>query len=167
MLCYKYRDTKNQMSETLLLMYIPNQIQFKFDEALKVTFENKIYPGYVTEKICDAYKSRCIPIYWGSNEVVNDFNPKTFINANDFSSFDELVEYIKKVDNDQELYESYFEESIFSKYPLIKEIKEELYQYGANYACMSGSGSAVFGLFENEPDLFHLTNFPHWIGKLK
>lgn len=60
-----------------------------------------------------------------------------------------------------------FEESIFSKYPLIKEIKEELYQYGANYASMSGSGSAVFGLFENEPDLFHLTNFPHWIGKLK
>lgn len=60
-----------------------------------------------------------------------------------------------------------FEESIFSKFPLIKEIKEELYQNGANYACMSGSGSAVFGLFENEPHLSHLTNFPHWIGKLK
>ena len=60
-----------------------------------------------------------------------------------------------------------FEESIYSKFPLIKEIKEKLYQNGANYACMSGSGSAVFGLFENEPHLSHLTNFPHWIGKLK
>lgn len=81
-----------------------------------LTFENKMYPGYVTEKICDAYKSRCIPIYWGSNEVVNDFNPKTFINANDFSSFDELVEYIKKVDNEQALYDGFFKEPVFSNY---------------------------------------------------
>jgi GR25 family glycosyltransferase involved in LPS biosynthesis/tetratricopeptide (TPR) repeat protein len=92
------------------------KIEYNNSYKFVLTFENKIYPGYVTEKICDAYKSRCIPIYWGSNEVVNDFNPKTFINANDFSSFDELVEYIKKVDNDQELYESYFEEPIFSNY---------------------------------------------------
>jgi len=60
-----------------------------------------------------------------------------------------------------------FEESIFSKFPIIKEIKEELYQYGATYACMSGSGSAVFGLFENKPELSQLTKFPHWIGNLK
>jgi FkbM family methyltransferase len=81
-----------------------------------LAFENKIFPGYVTEKICDVYKSRCIPIYHGSNAVVSDFNPKTFINANDFINFDELVKYIQKVDNDQELYESYFKEPIFSDY---------------------------------------------------
>lgn len=81
-----------------------------------LAFENKKYPGYVTEKICDAYKSKCIPIYWGSYEVINDFNPKTFINANDFENFDELVNYIVKVDNDQGLYESYFKEPIFSNY---------------------------------------------------
>ena len=81
-----------------------------------IAFENTNYPGYVTEKICDVYKSKCIPIYWGSKEVVNDFNPRTFINANDFANFDELVEYIEKVDNNQELYERYFMEPIFSNY---------------------------------------------------
>jgi len=81
-----------------------------------LAFENKKYPGYVTEKICDAYKSKSIPIYWGSEDVINDFNPKTFINANDFENFDELVKYIIKVDNDQELYERYFKEPIFSDY---------------------------------------------------
>jgi hypothetical protein len=81
-----------------------------------LAFENLVYPGYVTEKICDVYKSRCIPIYYGSNDVITDFNPKTFINANDFTNFDELVKYIQKVDNDQELYESYFKEPIFSDY---------------------------------------------------
>ena len=32
----------------------------------------------------------------------------------------------------------------------IKEIKESLYEMGAQYASMSGSGSAVFGIFETE-----------------
>lgn len=40
-----------------------------------------------------------------------------------------------------------FEASVFPRFPLIGEIKEELYRLGAIYASMSGSGSAVFGLF--------------------
>ena len=78
-----------------------------------IAFENEDYPGYVTEKICDIYKSNCIPIYWGTTEVVNDFNPSTFINARNFANFDELVEYIIKVDNDDELYASFFKEPFF------------------------------------------------------
>lgn len=40
-----------------------------------------------------------------------------------------------------------FEASVFPQYPVIGEIKEKLYQNGAVYAAMSGSGSSVFGLF--------------------
>ena len=89
---------------------IEHNLNYKFI----IAFESKDYPGYVTEKICDVYKSNCIPIYWGNKEVIEDFNPKTFINANNFSNFDELVEYIIKVDNDDELYASYFKEPILS-----------------------------------------------------
>ena len=46
-----------------------------------------------------------------------------------------------------------FEETVFLKYPEIKNIKEELYKAGAIYASMSGSGSTVYGIFENEKDL--------------
>lgn len=42
-----------------------------------------------------------------------------------------------------------FEQSVFTKHPIIGQIKETLYQAGAVYASMSGSGSSVFGLFEN------------------
>lgn len=45
-----------------------------------------------------------------------------------------------------------FEESIFSKYPAIAELKEKLYRLGAVYASMSGSGSAVYGIFRNKVD---------------
>jgi 4-diphosphocytidyl-2-C-methyl-D-erythritol kinase len=43
-----------------------------------------------------------------------------------------------------------FEEPIFKKYPEIKTVKEKLYEAGAGYASLSGSGSAVYGLFEKE-----------------
>jgi len=44
-----------------------------------------------------------------------------------------------------------FETSVFTKHPTIKEIKEKLYSFGAAYASMSGSGSALYGIFKNAP----------------
>jgi 4-diphosphocytidyl-2-C-methyl-D-erythritol kinase len=41
-----------------------------------------------------------------------------------------------------------FEAVIFEQHPSIKQIKEKLYQNGAVYASMSGSGSSIYGLFE-------------------
>lgn len=40
-----------------------------------------------------------------------------------------------------------FEKGIFALHPELQEIKNKLYQLGAKYAAMSGSGSALFGLF--------------------
>lgn len=46
-----------------------------------------------------------------------------------------------------------FEESVFALHPEIGAIKAKLYDMGATYAAMSGSGSALFGLFKEEPRL--------------
>ncbi|MBO5807714.1 MAG: 4-(cytidine 5'-diphospho)-2-C-methyl-D-erythritol kinase [Bacteroidaceae bacterium] len=46
-----------------------------------------------------------------------------------------------------------FEKSVFAKYPSLENIKKELYSMGAEYASMSGSGSAFFGIFKHEPDI--------------
>lgn len=43
-----------------------------------------------------------------------------------------------------------FETPVFAHFPEIKEIKEKLYQAGAIYASLTGSGSAVYGIFEKE-----------------
>ncbi len=46
-----------------------------------------------------------------------------------------------------------FEESVFARHPEIGALKRSLYDAGAVYASMSGSGSAVFGIFERRPEL--------------
>ena len=46
-----------------------------------------------------------------------------------------------------------FEQSIFALYPAIAHIKEQLYDLGALYAAMSGSGSSLFGIFDDIPTL--------------
>ena len=48
--------------------------------------------------------------------------------------------------------ENDFEKVVFELYPEIGAIKDTLYQIGAVYSAMSGSGSTVFGLFESKPD---------------
>lgn len=46
-----------------------------------------------------------------------------------------------------------FEGPVFNAHPEVGAIKEHLYNKGAVYAAMSGSGSTVYGLFDNEPVL--------------
>lgn len=46
-----------------------------------------------------------------------------------------------------------FEESVFAQYPLIADVKQRLYDAGALYASMSGSGSSVYGIFKEKPTI--------------
>ena len=52
-----------------------------------------------------------------------------------------------------------FEQTVFPSYPALATIKEQLYDAGAIYASMTGTGSTVYGIFNNRPDLDHV--FPN------
>ena len=62
---------------------------------------------FLTQKILSAFVAGSIPIYSGYREIAELFNPAAFINAHDFSSHQELIEYIKEVDNSPELTAAY------------------------------------------------------------
>ena len=60
-----------------------------------------------------------------------------------------------------------FEHYLLPKYPIISTIKEQLYANGAIYASMTGSGSTVFGIFEEEVDLKEVfAEYSVWQGKM-
>lgn len=109
--------------------------------------------------------------------VGTDIHPLEFLDLQDYSicvlvpditistkeayqaidTYEHQSQLIKNIDLDihnwhKVLYNS-FEKGIIKKYPVIGRIKDELYAKGAIYASMSGSGSAVYGIFENTPDL--------------
>ena len=58
---------------------------------------------------------------------------------NEKLDFDEIRNQVK---ND-------FEPIVFKEYPIIEEIKKDLYDKGANFALMSGTGSTVYGIYSN------------------
>jgi 4-diphosphocytidyl-2-C-methyl-D-erythritol kinase len=69
----------------------------------------------------------------------------------------------------KELLRNDFEESVFKQHPSISSIKQKLYQLGAVYASMSGSGSAVYGLFDANRMTIPNTEFKEmmvWSGQL-
>jgi 4-diphosphocytidyl-2-C-methyl-D-erythritol kinase len=71
-----------------------------------------------------------------------------------------VTEWKDKIVND-------FEKTVFQKYPLLETIKEQMYSLGSAYAAMSGSGSAIYGLFSGpvpETELFE--EYYTWQGKV-
>ena len=78
---------------------------------------------------------------WAFEQLKISENQDTFesLNELDVITLDDIKQHAK---ND-------FEEVVFSAYPEIKSLKEELYSLGANFALMSGTGSTIFAFFSN------------------
>lgn len=71
-----------------------------------------------------------------------------------------VIDWKNKLHND-------FEPSVFARQPLLTEIKQTLYNKGAAYACMSGSGATVYGVFEQAVDLQKtFSAHTYWAGWL-
>ncbi|HDJ32943.1 MAG TPA: 4-(cytidine 5'-diphospho)-2-C-methyl-D-erythritol kinase [Bacteroidetes bacterium] len=62
-----------------------------------------------------------------------------------------------------------FEPVIFREYPVVRNIRDRLYERGALYASLSGSGSSVFGIFRKgeAPDRADFAEMTYWKGEIK
>ena len=110
---YKKVDSGGKHLNNMGGMRIADKIQFIKEYKFTMSFENASYPGYTTEKLVEPMTVNSIPIYWGNPLVAGDFNEKSFINVHDYNSFDEAIERIIEIDNNEDLYKKYLEEPYF------------------------------------------------------
>jgi hypothetical protein len=92
---------------------VDDKMEFLKQYKFTIAFENSSWPGYTTEKLIQPLLAGSIPIYWGNPLVYRDFNPEAFVNCHDYDSFDEVVEQIRRIDTDDDLYRKYREAPAF------------------------------------------------------
>lgn len=102
-----------------------NKLDWMRNYKFSITFENSSYPGYTTEKLMHALLADTIPIYWGNPLASLDFNPKAFINCHDYSSFDDVVELVREIDQNDSLYMEYLSQPYLTDNMETEFCKEE------------------------------------------
>jgi len=77
---------------------VGNYVEDKIGAAEKywfnLCFENDLYPGWVTEKVLEAWLAGSIPLYWGLDSA-GLLNPKAIVNLNEFKSLNAFIEYVE------------------------------------------------------------------------
>lgn len=99
------------------------------------------------------------PVHISTAEAYGGVEPTGSTTVNDIINQVNLSDWRNVLRND-------FEVSIFKNYPEIQTIKKKLYLKNAVYASMSGSGSAVYGIFEREVDWPNSNDSTCWSGYL-
>lgn len=90
-----------------------NKIEFQRKTKFTLCFESTKHEGFITEKIADAFYADTIPVYYGSSDVTTIFNEKAFINCSDYETFDEAIDKIIELDNDDDKYMAMIRQPIF------------------------------------------------------
>lgn len=70
-------------------------------------FQNSYYPGYITEKLFDPLAAGTLPLYLGAPDVNHLLPTKSFLNVDDFGTYDELADYIEFLIENKDVYDQY------------------------------------------------------------
>ena len=108
---------------------ITNKIEFLSSYKFSIAMENSEGDGYASEKIIDSFLSGTIPIYYGDYMIDEYINPNSFILIRGEKDMMEKINYIKKIDNDEQLYRNILKENIFLNKNISDDIIKEYYEF--------------------------------------
>ena len=104
---------------------VDDKLGFLKNYKFSICFENSKTAGYISEKLSDAFEAGTIPIYYGDDTVLELLNNRSYIHVIDENDFKDKIELIKKIDQNDTLYEEMIREKIViddSRYP--KEVQK-------------------------------------------
>lgn len=106
---------------------VKDKLEFQKKYKFSLAFENSFYKGYTTEKLIQAFAAGTIPVYWGNPDVAEEFNERSFINCHAFDSFKEVIDFIKKVDQREDLYMEMVRQPIINDNGMIPQMLKSDY----------------------------------------
>jgi hypothetical protein len=90
--------------------------QFIRDYTCHIAMENTNKAGYITEKLFNAYKADCVPIYWGGDGYTDYFiNEETYIDCKKFANIEKLMEHTWNIHHDIQKKAQYFSKPVGKK----------------------------------------------------
>lgn len=109
---YKYVDCPGKVLNNMKDAITPREedwsrgkVEFIRNYKFTIAFENERIDGYTTEKLYHPLRAGSIPIYWGNPLIGETVDNRCFINCNEYDNdFDAVIERVKEIDNDPELY---------------------------------------------------------------
>ena len=108
---------------------INNKIDFLSNYKFSIAMENTEADGYSSEKILESFLSGTIPIYYGNYMIDEYINPKSFILIRGEKDMMEKIKYIKKIDNDDELYRNILKENILIDKSFVRKKRQEYEEF--------------------------------------
>ena len=82
--------------------------------------ENSFYPGYISEKVIEAWHSGTIPIWSGSLSSKRIINQNAYLNYQKFNEMDKFIQKIIRLDQNFAEYKDIYEQPLLLKKPDIK-----------------------------------------------
>lgn len=92
-----------------------------------IAFENESHPGYATEKIIEPLLMGSIPIYWGDPHIEEDFNPDCLINVHNFQNFDQVINHVMEIDQNENLWKQYVSAPIFRNNEIPQKLSNDAF----------------------------------------
>lgn len=87
-----------------ILERVRSSIDLKSKYKFTIAFENATHRGYTSEKVFTSLEAHSIPIYWGNPEIGKIINEKAIINCHQYNSFDQVVEKVKEIDSNDNMW---------------------------------------------------------------
>ncbi len=85
------------------------------------SFENDLFPGYVTEKAFEAWATGAIPLYWGADSA-GYLNQRALLNLESFKNLEAYVERVGEVASDAHTWNSIASQPILARRPNLDEV---------------------------------------------